>query len=264
MAHLSYSQVDTLLSCGEKYRLTRIVGVAEDPAWWFIGGSAVHHASELYDLGQTDATADELWAAGLAHEMKDVPEGANIRSAGRASKEWPNGEDGPWWEANGPKLVQSWIDWRAQNPNLLVAELPGGVPGVEVAVGALTVDGVALKGYIDRVFTDRETGDMLIVDLKTGRYAPPSSLQMDFYRYALNQTLGIDARFGGFWMARTGVISKIHDLWRSIDDISDMLRKARMIIDNELFIPHLTSMCNSCGVKQHCTAYTPPAEPIPF
>jgi hypothetical protein len=49
MSYLSYSQVDTLLGCGEKYRLTRIVGIEEDPAWYFIAGSAIHTATETID-----------------------------------------------------------------------------------------------------------------------------------------------------------------------------------------------------------------------
>lgn len=48
-AHLSYSQFDTFLSCGEKYRLTKIVEVPEKPAWFLIGGTAVHEATEVYD-----------------------------------------------------------------------------------------------------------------------------------------------------------------------------------------------------------------------
>lgn len=47
--YLSYSQFTTWLECGEKYRLTRIVQVPEDPAWFFAGGHAVHAATEAID-----------------------------------------------------------------------------------------------------------------------------------------------------------------------------------------------------------------------
>lgn len=56
---LSYSQMETLLSCGEKYRLTKIVGVPEKPAWYLIGGSAVHTATEAYDLAAREAGSNE-------------------------------------------------------------------------------------------------------------------------------------------------------------------------------------------------------------
>jgi len=48
-AHISYSALTTYLDCGWKYYLTRIVKVAERPAWYFVGGSAVHTATEVYD-----------------------------------------------------------------------------------------------------------------------------------------------------------------------------------------------------------------------
>ena len=51
--HVSYSSITTLLSCGYRYYLTRIQKVEEQPAAWTLGGSAVHKATEIYDL--------ELW-----------------------------------------------------------------------------------------------------------------------------------------------------------------------------------------------------------
>jgi hypothetical protein len=47
--YLSHSQFTTWLSCGEKYRLTKIVGVQEDPAWYFAGGTSVHAAADAID-----------------------------------------------------------------------------------------------------------------------------------------------------------------------------------------------------------------------
>lgn len=47
--HISYSQYSEYVGCGERYRLTRLVGVKEDPAYWFAGGSALHEATEAID-----------------------------------------------------------------------------------------------------------------------------------------------------------------------------------------------------------------------
>lgn len=49
-SYISYSQFSTWLDCGEKYRLTRVVQVSEDPAWFLVGGKAVHTATEAIDL----------------------------------------------------------------------------------------------------------------------------------------------------------------------------------------------------------------------
>ena len=50
-AHASYSSISSYQQCGEKYRLTKIMGYAEQPAWWSAGGSAVHTATEWWDIG---------------------------------------------------------------------------------------------------------------------------------------------------------------------------------------------------------------------
>lgn len=49
IGYISYSQFTTWLQCGEKWRLTKILKVEEDPAWWLIGGTAVHVATEAID-----------------------------------------------------------------------------------------------------------------------------------------------------------------------------------------------------------------------
>lgn len=47
--YLSPSQVNGLLTCGEQFRLTRLLHVPERPMWAGIGGSAVHRMTEDID-----------------------------------------------------------------------------------------------------------------------------------------------------------------------------------------------------------------------
>jgi hypothetical protein len=47
--YLSYSQFTTYLQCSEKFRLTRMLKLEEDPAWYFAGGTAVHAAADAID-----------------------------------------------------------------------------------------------------------------------------------------------------------------------------------------------------------------------
>jgi len=51
-AHVSYSALTTYLDCGWKYYLTRVEKLIEEPTWYLAGGSAVHTATEMYDLEQ--------------------------------------------------------------------------------------------------------------------------------------------------------------------------------------------------------------------
>lgn len=48
-AHISYSSLTTWIDCGWKYYLSRVQQVEEEPAWYYIGGSALHKATEVYD-----------------------------------------------------------------------------------------------------------------------------------------------------------------------------------------------------------------------
>lgn len=199
----------------------------------------------------------DAFRASFDKHLAEVEPGAHIRSAGRPTKANPNGEDAVWWQANAPAFIQSWITWRQNNPNLHILNLDG-TPGIELEVKAtVDVDGkdVLLKGFIDRVFTDANTGDLLIVDLKTGRNAP-APLQLAFYRRAMKQTYGIDAGFGGYWMAREGTLSTIHDLSQYPDAVVDYwIAQTYRGITNGIFLPQVSSLCKGCGVQKHCYVF---------
>ena len=47
--HMSPSQVNSLLTCGEQYRLERVVRVPQRPMFAGIGGSVVHKITEDLD-----------------------------------------------------------------------------------------------------------------------------------------------------------------------------------------------------------------------
>jgi hypothetical protein len=54
--HVSYSALTTWLNCGWQYYLSRIAQIEELPAIWNLGGSAVHKATEVYDLQLWETT----------------------------------------------------------------------------------------------------------------------------------------------------------------------------------------------------------------
>ena len=47
--HMSPSQINELLTCGEKFRLSRLVRVPSRPMWAGIGGTVVHKLTEELD-----------------------------------------------------------------------------------------------------------------------------------------------------------------------------------------------------------------------
>ena len=196
--------------------------------------------------------AFEVFNTYVEKELANIPDGTELRAGGRATKAYPNKEDGSWWKEHGPKQVEAWAKWREANPNLEILEV-NGQPAIEIAVAA-DLDGVRLQGVIDRVFVDKQTGETMIVDLKTGTYPPASQLQLGFYRVALEQTAGINPQYGAYWMARQGVLSQVEELWHSTAMITSWLKATKQLIDNNVFIPHITNMCKSCGVRDFCYA----------
>lgn len=50
--HISYSALNTYLTCGYQYYLGRLLNLPETPSVWSVGGSAFHKAAEYYDKGE--------------------------------------------------------------------------------------------------------------------------------------------------------------------------------------------------------------------
>jgi hypothetical protein len=196
----------------------------------------------------------------LKQEVAQFPEGKTPRAGGRPTKAAPNGEDYAWWMANGPAYVQSWITWRQNNPSLHILTMEDGKPAIELDVRVdieVNDELIQLKGFIDRVFVDSNTGEVLIVDLKTGK-TTPAPMQLAFYRRALKAAYGIDAPYGAYWMAREGSLSTIHDLQPYTDEMVDYwVAKTYAGVQAGIFLPHVTSMCKGCGVRTHCYVHNP-------
>lgn len=47
--HMSPSSINSLLTCGEKYRLEKVARVPSRPMWAGIGGTTVHKVTEQLD-----------------------------------------------------------------------------------------------------------------------------------------------------------------------------------------------------------------------
>lgn len=59
-SHVSYSSLSTWIDCGWKYYLSRVAQVPEPPTWYFIGGSALHTATELYDKQSLGVSIEDI------------------------------------------------------------------------------------------------------------------------------------------------------------------------------------------------------------
>lgn len=253
-AYLSYSSLSSWLDCGERFRLERVLNAPQTNAWWFLGGSAFHEATELLDKGEVDSPVT-AWNMAWAKQLETLKPNEVLKAGGRVSKEWPDKENDLWWNAKGPSMVQDYVTWRDQK----FAEgwqwyaLPDGSPAIECAVH-IDYENVLIKGYIDRVMVN-DSGEVIVIDLKTGSRVPESTLQLGVYSAALRATLGLHAGLGAYYMSRKGELTDPKSLLHYSDAVlDDWFTKTKTAIESEIFIPKVGPFCNSCSVSPYCVA----------
>lgn len=270
--NLSHSQRNGWAGCGERYRLERIVKVPEVPSWFLVGGSAVHETTEARDLRRLGVASpqhstefeDNFLRNVENAEDKSGVDRSEFRAAGRRSKEWPDKESELWWLSNGPSMVNRWDTFINNVPwDIWIA--PDGTPGIEIGF-ELSLDPdengvprVLDRGFIDRVMVDPATGELIVVDLKTGSSKQFSARQLGDYRVGLARKFGVDVRRGMFWDARTG-LGDMHALNEfTLERINWQYQKVRQARELDIYIANPGPMCGSCSVNRYCLEYNPEA-----
>jgi hypothetical protein len=263
-AHRSYSQYRTYSHCGEQFRLERITKFPQKPAWWFVGGTSFHTATEYLDRGETD-DPDVAWTRAWNDELArvqdstDVPQG-EWRKGGRKTKDKPNGEDGPFWMEYGKQLTADYWMWRSNNFGWQLYEMPYVVDGVAKDLPAIEWGGTVwfgqtpIKAYIDRLFVN-PNGEIVVVDLKTGSKEPDPQ-QLALYATVVELATGSRPPLGAYYMARKGTITVPADLdqW-GLDYWTPLFTQVEAGINAGVFLPNVGMLCNSCGVKDGCVAF---------
>ncbi|MFF5471080.1 RecB family exonuclease [Streptomyces achromogenes] len=213
--HLSHSSRETLERCAKAYFLTRIAKAPQTPALWLVGGSAVHEATEAYDLmamaGEDVAEAFSLkdtWNYFFDMQLAEARAKEPDENRWRRSKTEGIEE----WRRIGLQFVQAYIDWRERSP-WKIWTTPDGEPAIELDVsGKLPGCPVEIKAFLDRVFWDPVFKKHHIVDLKTGKKPPKTAAQFETYSALLKDKYGVDVGSGVPFMNRKATLGKPYDL----------------------------------------------------
>jgi hypothetical protein len=234
--HISYSSLGTYLECGWKYNLTKIQGVPEKHAVWFTGGSAVHRATEMWDLNPN--AAEFIWNDAWYKQVKEDEE----LHGDMNSWEYIKREDMSWWYGEGLWMLDRWIEFRSNGWGIYkdYIEKQYEVPLVDTVV----------KMAIDRVMTDYD-GNIVLLDIKTGASSQRHPLQLATYAWALRKIDGLEVDKAGFWDARTGHVTTWnleHLATEQIETIYSEFDRSRKA---EIYLPNLNN-CGRCGVLSYC------------
>ena len=195
------------------------------------------------------STANQLWSTAWDISKGDT-DLTNARVGGRATKANPNKEDQEFWQSAGPRWVEGYIAWRKANANWKIWTAPDGNPGIELALTPV-VNGVPVKMIIDRVF--EVNGELVIVDLKTSQNTPTSSLQLGFYKLGLEQTFGVEVKWGTYYMSRGNNISEMVDLSEySYDKMEYLIMQFDAARKAAIFLPNTNSCQYMCGLTEYC------------
>ncbi|MFF4019974.1 RecB family exonuclease [Streptomyces sp. NPDC001843] len=277
--HISHSARETLERCAKQYFLTRVVKAPQRPALWLAGGSAVHEATENYDLLHFADMAEDFQAADVWNAFFDA-QLAEAREKEENENLWRKSATEPIevWRRMGLQFVQAYVDWRERSP-WEIWTTPDGFPAIELDVsGKLPGCPVEIKAYLDRVFWDPVLKKLVIVDLKTGKRAPKNADQFGTYRALLKAKYDVDADMGVPFMNRRAALGKPYDLTEYTPElVGDVYGEAWSAIQDYMAagsFPADTSDCFLCDVKAACHAqngplahlYDPasPGYPIPF
>lgn len=260
--HISVSQFGSWVSCGRQYELERLVRVPQSPANWFVVGHAWHAATEAYDLSlyiDNPMTSEEFLQHYLStfeeeveKEREKEPDLAKWRKGGRASKDKPDKETLDWYREQAPDWVNKHIAWWDEKQYTLF-ELPDDSPAIEFPFH-LEIGGVLVKGAIDRIVVSHD-GMLGVVDYKTGSSTPDSNLQLGVYALAIEKALGTRPSWGAYFKARTGKLTTPAPLDSfSEEKVGPWFRNFVKARELGLFIPHISSRCTACGVRDFCDA----------
>jgi putative RecB family exonuclease len=257
---LSPSRAADFLTCPLLYRFRVIDRIPERPSPAAVRGAVVHAVLErLYDLPAAERTLDraaELVEPEWQRLATAEPELAELFAA--------EGDEPAAWLAEVRNLVAGYF--ALEDPQRLEPA------NREFYVETRLEGGLLLRGYIDRLDVAPTTGELRIVDYKTGRAPHPgfearAMFQMRFYALVLWRLHGRVPRLLQLLYLGSGEILRSEpdeaDLRATERKLLALWAAIRRAMDTGDWRPNPSRLCDWCDHRERCPAFggTPP--PLP-
>ncbi|WP_431960454.1 RecB family exonuclease [Actinacidiphila sp. bgisy160] len=260
---LSPSRAADFMRCPLLYRLRVIDKLPEKPSQAATRGTVVHAVLErLFDVPAAERTADR--ARGMVpgqwqRLLEERPELSELFTAA----------DGPGlaeWLEEAARLVERWFS--LEDPTRLEpAER-------ELYVETELESGLTLRGYIDRLDVAPASGDLRVVDYKTGKaprpeYADEALFQMKFYALVLWRLRGVVPRRLQLVYLGSGEVltydpseGELRAVARKLEALWEAITRATESGD---WRPRPSRLCDWCDHQAVCPSFggTPPPYPLP-
>lgn len=267
--HRSHSQLSGYENCGVQYALSDLESA---PAWWNVGGTAVHAAIESINRGtHIGGSVETLWSDVFERTVAETEITSGIghpmwRAASRGAEAYD------WWRVEGESMVSRWVEFlrRRYAEGWTILEIDG-VPVIEYAY-TLPIDGCPVPdtGVIDVALKlwsgdDRDTARIEIIDIKAGKSAPREGFQIGgLYHWAIWRALSLDVGQPildgqieqAFWMARQAdpVNQLVPAATVPWPDVCQRMATMDAAERQGLYVPRPSNFCSACAVKDLCPA----------
>lgn len=238
--HVSHSAINSYIRCGKSYELGKL-GVREAPAWWLIGGSAVHKATEWLDKGEWEDAPEMAFYTAFNNEIFDAddiePDRGKWRKAGYGAR----AQGYEHWMQQGPKYVTQWADYDDVN-----------WAHVELDVSTTLPSGIKIKAYVDRVILHVNEWTSSIYDLKTGSTRPDSDQQLGVYSVLVEQKLGRPVSHAYNYMFKDDEFYEMDVSNWTLETVDEIAQEWYRGLESGIFLPNRGKQCASCGLRDAC------------
>jgi RecB family exonuclease len=199
--------------------------------------------------------AQLLWAEAFNDCIGEEQEKSGVnpldwRASGRVSKAYPDKENGDWWAEQGPIMVQNFIEFW-ESSGWQVWTTPEGIPGIEIQFNVMYGD-VRIKAFADMIAVT-PTGELAVVDFKSGASMPGSDMQLGLYATAMEKQFGIRPSAGYYYDARKVMMIPAQklDIWTA-PLFTELFKQFEESVQRQVFLPNTNNYCSSCSVKDYC------------
>lgn len=276
-AHVSHSQYGSWLRCQKAFQLERIQRAPKTPAWWLVGGSAVHEVTEhldreAFEVGLEPHNLDvTIEIERLSREKLTELVAAEEEKSGVPSEQWfaagrGTGQGKQYWWENAPKMVSNWLQWRTEK-GWEIATIPGNWDDNEAVWGQtplieyefeIQIGPVSVKGAPDRVMV-LPNGDWVVVDLKSGSSTPKEPLQLGLYATVLELLGFTRPKYGTFVKVKDGESTPLVPLEKYseryfLDLFTGLRGQLDLAVETGSFLPNVGDSCRTCSVQSSCYA----------
>ncbi|MFD8072802.1 RecB family exonuclease [Streptomyces sp. NPDC059718] len=260
---LSPSRAADFMRCPLLYRLRVIDKLPEKPSQAATRGTVVHAVLErLFDVPAAERTADRARAMVPGQWQRLLEERPELSELFAAA----DGQGLAEWLEEAARLVERWFS--LEDPTRLEpAER-------ELYVETELESGLTLRGYVDRLDVAAASGDLRVVDYKTGKaprpeYADEALFQMKFYALVLWRLRGVVPRRLQLVYLGSGEVltydpseGELRAVGRKLEALWEAITRATESGD---WRPRPSRLCDWCDHRAVCPSFggTPPPYPLP-